>query len=57
MHLLITGAVGGLLVASADLIGRVAFAPVQIPAGIVTAVLGVPIFVWLLLRQSAQSEL
>ncbi len=57
LHLAITAAVGGLLVASADLIGRAAFAPVQIPAGIITAVVGVPIFIWLILRQNEKGEL
>ncbi|AVX04836.1 fe(3+) dicitrate transport system permease protein [Maritalea myrionectae] len=57
LHLLITAGVGGLLVAVADLLGRTAFAPIQIPAGLVTAMIGVPIFVWLIVRQQAQSEL
>lgn len=57
LHLLITAGVGGLLVAVADLFGRTAFAPIQIPAGLVTAMIGVPLFVWLIVRQQAQSEL
>ncbi|MCF4098144.1 FecCD family ABC transporter permease [Maritalea mediterranea] len=57
LHLLITAGVGGLLVAVADLFGRTAFAPVQIPAGLVTAMIGVPLFVWLIVRQQARSEL
>ena len=57
LNLAITAAVGGLLVASADLIGRAAFASVQIPAGIITAVVGVPIFIWLILRQNEKGEL
>lgn len=47
--LLVTSAlVGALLVSTADLVGRLAFAPVQIPAGIVTALIGVPYFCALL---------
>lgn len=57
MHLLITATIGGLLVAVADLFGRTAFAPVQIPAGLVTAIIGVPLFVWLIMRQQARAEL
>ncbi|GIJ00239.1 iron complex transport system permease protein [Sediminihabitans luteus] len=41
---------GALLVSVADTIGRTAFAPVQLPAGLVTAVVGAPYFVWLLWR-------
>lgn len=50
--LLITSAlVGALLVASADLAGRLAFAPVQVPAGILTALIGVPYFCALLWKR------
>ena len=38
------------MVGLADLLGRTLFAPVQLPAGIVTAVIGVPVFVALILR-------
>lgn len=57
MHTVLTGLVGALLVASADLIGRAAFAPIQIPAGLITAIIGVPIFVYLLQRAAAKSHL
>ncbi|MFO7854725.1 MAG: iron ABC transporter permease [Paracoccaceae bacterium] len=50
LHLALAAATGVLLVSSADLAGRAAFAPVQIPAGIVTAALGAPIFALLILR-------
>lgn len=47
--LLVTSAlVGAVLVSAADLVGRLAFAPVQIPAGILTALLGMPFFCALL---------
>ena len=43
---------GGLLVVAADTAARAAFAPVQLPVGVVTALLGVPVFLWLLARRS-----
>lgn len=44
---------GALLVSVADTLGRTAIAPAQIPAGLVTALIGAPYFVWLLWRQRA----
>lgn len=41
---------GGLLVTVADAVGRTVIAPGQIPAGLITALLGCPYFVWLLWR-------
>lgn len=41
---------GGLLVGVADTIGRTVFAPAQLPAGLVVALIGAPYFVWLLWR-------
>ena len=41
---------GGLLLLGADTIGRTAFQPTTIPVGIVVSVIGVPFFVYLLLR-------
>ncbi len=42
---------GALLVLVADLIGRLAFAPVVVPVGIVVAFIGVPVFLHLLLTR------
>lgn len=42
---------GASLVILADLVGRVAFAPSEIPAGIITALLGAPFFFFLLLQR------
>lgn len=42
---------GAVLVVIADLIGRVLFAPTEIPVGIVMAMIGAPFFFWLLLRK------
>nr|MBA2454071.1 iron chelate uptake ABC transporter family permease subunit [Chloroflexia bacterium] len=41
---------GALLVTLADTIGRFALAPKEIPAGLVTALIGAPYFLWLLWR-------
>lgn len=41
---------GALLVAAADAVGRTVIAPSQLPAGLMTAIIGVPYFVWLLYR-------
>jgi iron complex transport system permease protein len=42
---------GALLLLAADLAGRLAFAPIMIPVGIVVAYLGVPLFLHLLLSR------
>jgi ABC-type Fe3+-siderophore transport system permease subunit len=41
---------GGILVCVADTIGRTVIAPAQLPAGLMTALIGAPYFVWLLFR-------
>lgn len=50
---LIPGAtlVGALLLLVADLVGRTLLMPVEIPAGVLTALCGAPYFLWLLLRK------
>ncbi|RYH01680.1 iron ABC transporter permease [Salipiger sp. IMCC34102] len=57
LHLALSAVVGAGLVGAADLAGRALFAPVQIPAGLVTAIIGVPIFVWLILRTPGRSQM
>jgi iron complex transport system permease protein len=42
---------GGALVVAADTVARTAFAPLQLPVGVLTALLGVPVFLWLLTRR------
>lgn len=44
------GLLGGLTVVTADLLGRTLFAPISIPAGVVTAAVGAPYFLYLLYR-------
>ena len=46
----VAAGLGALLVSVADTLGRTVIAPAQIPAGLVTAVVGAPYFVWLLWR-------
>jgi iron complex transport system permease protein len=41
---------GALLLVTADLVARTAFAPIQIPTGAVTAFVGAPFLIWLLVR-------
>ena len=55
LNLLITAMVGAVLVSMADLIGRAAFAPIQIPAGLLTALIGVPLFIVLMIRSRPAS--
>ena len=57
LHLVLTALTGALMVGLADFAGRTAFAPVQVPAGIFTAIIGVPVFVALILRTQARSQL
>ncbi|MFE3453333.1 FecCD family ABC transporter permease [Nonomuraea sp. NPDC059194] len=48
--LLSSAVVGALLTSAADLIARVAFSPIELPVGIVTAVLGAPYLIHLIWR-------
>ncbi|MFF2176468.1 FecCD family ABC transporter permease [Lysinibacillus sp. NPDC058147] len=45
-----SAAVGALLVMVADIIGRTAFSPLEVPAGVFTAAIGAPYFIYLLFR-------
>ncbi|MGE7842131.1 FecCD family ABC transporter permease [Lysinibacillus sp. NPDC093712] len=45
-----SAAIGALLVMIADIIGRTAFSPLEVPAGVFTAAIGAPYFIYLLLR-------
>jgi iron complex transport system permease protein len=44
------GVLGALIVVLADLVGRTLFAPVELPAGLITAAVGAPFFIYLLWR-------
>lgn len=49
------GLAGALLMVCADWSGRIVLAPVEIPVGIVTAVVGGPYLLWILIRQPVRS--
>ena len=46
---------GGVIMVAVDLVGRVALSPMELPAGIVTAAMGGPFFLWLLRRRMGKS--
>jgi iron complex transport system permease protein len=48
---------GASLLVGADMISRVVIAPAELPIGIVTAVLGAPVFLWILLRRRGVLDL
>ncbi|MBI5451292.1 MAG: iron ABC transporter permease [Gammaproteobacteria bacterium] len=45
---------GGTLLVIADTLARTLFAPQQLPVGVLTALLGVPLFLWLMQRESSR---
>lgn len=47
----VTALLGGLLVTLADLLGRILFAPIELPCGVVTAAIGAPFFLYLLIQR------
>ncbi|MED3549626.1 iron ABC transporter permease [Cytobacillus praedii] len=46
----LTAAIGGLLLLSADTLGRVVMAPMELPVGLVVSILGAPYFIYLLVK-------
>lgn len=48
---------GATLLVLADLLARIVIAPAELPIGIVTAVLGAPVFLWILLKRRGLVEL
>ena len=48
-----SGLVGAILLVVADIIGRTIIAPTEIPVGIVTAIVGAPYFLYLLLGKKS----
>ena len=51
-HLLpLTALGGGILLLTADLVARTVVTPAELPIGIVTAAIGAPFFLWLLMRR------
>ncbi|WP_218131557.1 MULTISPECIES: iron ABC transporter permease [unclassified Paenibacillus] len=53
VRLPVAALLGGLIVMGADLTGRNVFSPFEIPAGLITAFIGAPYMVYLLLRRRA----
>ena len=45
------GLLRALFVAAADLVARLAFEPIEVSVGLVTAAVGGPVFLWLLTRR------
>ena len=57
-HLLWNSALlGATLLLLADTISRSIVAPAELPIGIITAVVGAPVFLWILLRQNSVADL
>jgi iron complex transport system permease protein len=49
-YLVSTALIGGLMVLGADTIARTVANPLELPAGAITALVGAPVFLWLLLK-------
>jgi iron complex transport system permease protein len=47
---------GGVFLTLCDMLARTLIAPAEIPVGIITALLGGPFFVWLLLGKSSSKR-
>lgn len=45
--ILVAAMLGGAIVVIADLLGRILFAPIELPCGVITAVVGAPYFLYL----------
>lgn len=49
----LSGLMGASLLVAADVVGRLVLPPAEVQAGVMTAVLGAPVFVWLVRRRKA----
>ncbi|WP_018344231.1 FecCD family ABC transporter permease [Cytophaga aurantiaca] len=47
---------GALLLTGSDLLARVIVAPAELPIGVITALIGTPVFAWILLRHKKESQ-
>lgn len=52
--LLCAGLTGAVIVVVADIAARVVLAPVQLPVGVITAMIGAPYLMWLLIRSRSE---
>lgn len=48
---------GSVLLAASDVIARTAFAPAEVPAGVITSLIGAPFFIYLMARSSKRQSL
>lgn len=49
-----SGLIGGIMLLSSDIIARTIISPEEIPVGIITAIIGVPFFIFILTRKKKQ---
>jgi iron complex transport system permease protein len=47
---------GALAMEVIDIVARVVIPPAELPVGIITAVVGAPVFLWILLREKRQGS-
>lgn len=47
---------GAVVMVAADLVGRLLLAPIEVPVGIVTAIVGAPFLLWILLRPAPRFQ-
>lgn len=52
--LVASGLAGAIVMVAADLMGRLLLAPIEVPVGIVTAIVGAPFLLWILLRPASR---
>lgn len=54
---LITALLGGSFLAVCDSVGRIVIPPFEVPVGVITALLGAPFFLWILIRRRNEINL
>jgi len=54
-NIVYTGFLGAILLSLADTVARTIVAPAELPIGILTALLGAPFFLWLLVQQKSRN--
>ncbi|TDL98112.1 hypothetical protein ERX27_05395 [Macrococcus brunensis] len=50
-HVLMSSVIGSIIVVLSDLLGRTLFLPLEVPAGVFTAAIGAPFFMYLLFKK------
>ena len=51
-----SGLLGAIILVLADVISRIIVAPAELPIGIITAVIGAPVFLWILLSNRREGN-